>query len=853
MSKILKSSTIISPDLYIKRDADRQLARIINDMGRPGYILVSRQMGKTNLLINAKREIESDTCIFVYVDLSNKFDTSRECFRNIIDTAIDTNSNIFGIVSKKISELRISSTHMSAHKEHESELLLLLRTFRGKIVVVLDEIDALVNTEYSDQFFSQIRSIYFTRINFDEYNRLTYILSGVVEPSSIIKDKNRSPFNIGEKIFLDDFTYVEHCLFLGKINEEVKNICSEKIFEWTNGHPRMTWDVCSAIEDIFIENNSIVVDDVDLAVKKLYLENFDKAPVDHIRDLVQKNIEIRRAVRDILNGDISIKENIKRKLYLSGIIKSDIASNDVELKNNIIRESLSLTWLTSIDRANIDLLSIINEQKVLGNYTDAIKYFNEYVKDFGTDDVDLSNSIYYDIGFCYAKKFEFENALIHFSKCLFDKNTNSTNYYNNVLDIGLCNFNLNDYNNAICKFKEIISDSNPCIVRVKASLNYAVSLTRIDFESNKNESLNIYHEILNEIECFNFIDIDELSEIKVLCYYNIGFISSFNGDIQSACINYRKAMDCNVQKFLPGIYLCLLKIEKDDTVLLDLIKRSVRSIVDNKIEPIKGSADNTIEFSVYVLADILTHSFIVSDKSYYEELSEYCRLKIFTDYNNSYEFLLGLASLAKNSGNYSESTMMYEQVLNEILVLPESNIKSDNLIEIYRSLIINKWHCKKNFNDYYLKYVELFIMLSPCITESDLKVFTANILYLRNENKFSEALKSLDIILQSYNFEKNDLKQSYIGLLFLKSQINDSINNKKVSYLAACEVLRILNEYDKSISNSISMQDFDYISIESKKLVSKNSFHEQIFKNKVGRNELCPCGSGLKYKKCCYK
>ena len=24
-------------------------------------------------------------------------------------------------------------------------------------------------------------------------------------------------------------------------------------------------------------------------------------------------------------------------------------------------------------------------------------------------------------------------------------------------------------------------------------------------------------------------------------------------------------------------------------------------------------------------------------------------------------------------------------------------------------------------------------------------------------------------------------------------------------------------------------------------------------KNKIGRNDLCPCGSGLKYKKCCMK
>lgn len=49
MEKVLKPYTIIPDRLYVPRDADRQLAEIINDMQRPGYVLVSRQMGKTNL------------------------------------------------------------------------------------------------------------------------------------------------------------------------------------------------------------------------------------------------------------------------------------------------------------------------------------------------------------------------------------------------------------------------------------------------------------------------------------------------------------------------------------------------------------------------------------------------------------------------------------------------------------------------------------------------------------------------------------------------------------------------------------------------------------------------------------
>jgi hypothetical protein len=61
-----------------------------------------------------------------------------------------------------------------------------------------------------DHVFSFIRSVYFSgRSNFPELENLTYLLSGVAEPSEIIKNKDVSPFNIGEKIYLDDFSFEE--------------------------------------------------------------------------------------------------------------------------------------------------------------------------------------------------------------------------------------------------------------------------------------------------------------------------------------------------------------------------------------------------------------------------------------------------------------------------------------------------------------------------------------------------------------------------------------------------------------------------------------------------------------------
>ena len=61
---MLSSTTIVSRDQYIERSADLQIQRIISEMARPGYVLVARQMGKTNLLLHTKEVMQSDKNIW---------------------------------------------------------------------------------------------------------------------------------------------------------------------------------------------------------------------------------------------------------------------------------------------------------------------------------------------------------------------------------------------------------------------------------------------------------------------------------------------------------------------------------------------------------------------------------------------------------------------------------------------------------------------------------------------------------------------------------------------------------------------------------------------------------------------
>lgn len=400
-NKILKPATIIPPPLYVERQADRQLRVVIEDMGRPGYVLVARQMGKTNMLLHARREIEDASHLFGYVDFSLPGESLREQLRAIVDAFVDAHRTSFIEAAKQIKAARGVAV-LPPHKEHENELRTLLEATTGTIVLIFDEIDALINTSYSDQLFSLIRSIYFSRANFPEYERLTYVLSGVAEPSELIKNKNISPFNIGEKIYLDEFTAEELQAFLRNAALNLDAVIAERVYFWTEGNPRMTWDVCSAIEDECLAHKTVNADTVDAIVEKLYFKSFDRAPVDHIRTIVANQREIRSAVAQIRSNDGAISDQMRAKLYLAGIISSSFTPASPRLKNRVIDAALSDIWLQDIEKQKRNALERARERVDNKQYKEALPLFLEHLA--GLSPEEDQALLCYEIGRCYFEE-----------------------------------------------------------------------------------------------------------------------------------------------------------------------------------------------------------------------------------------------------------------------------------------------------------------------------------------------------------------------------------------------------------------------------------------------------------------
>ena len=479
MVKRLRSLTVIPEALYVEREADRQLEGIVANMGRPGYVLVARQMGKTNLLLHARRRAV-DLGLFVYLDLSNSFPDLRSFLRNIIDVALESTSNL-GEVARNI---RLARTNLDRlpHKEHEWELRSLLADIDGKLVICLDEIDSLTKAEYSDQVFSFVRSVYFSgRANFPVLERLTYILSGVAEPSDIIKNRDISPFNIGEKILLQDFSANEVQELIARAGMAINQETAASIYEWTNGHPRMTWDVCSQLEDIALSGVGLSPAVVAAVVRQLYFAEVNMPPIDQIKRLAEDSPEIRDALISVhYRRGNAVPDAMRTRLYLAGICQAPQATA-VWFKNKVIEEALSEKFLLSIATIEVSEAPIVVGEQYFhdGDFAAAAERFSAALKAAeDIEDSQLQGRSHYWLGRARLEVGDLDAALAEFHAAA--PLLHAETAIENSFFSGHVHLARSQYKEARGELEKVVTDSTSRALVLEASVDLAGAIVAID-------------------------------------------------------------------------------------------------------------------------------------------------------------------------------------------------------------------------------------------------------------------------------------------------------------------------------------------------------------------------------------
>jgi AAA-like domain len=280
---------------YIVRQADEELLGGLSQ-GEFCYVLDSRQIGKSSLMLRTAGRLREEGSLAIILDLTalGQNLTAEQWYAGLLGKVAKELWQMDIDLEDELDEFWLAHPQMGPFQRWMSALreVVLAKTQRP-VVIFLDEIDAVRSLPFStDEFFAGIREAYNRRTRDPEFKRLTFCLLGVATPSDLMQEARMTPFNIGKRIELKDFT-PEEAAFLaaGLGRDRLAKKLLDRILYWTGGHPYLTQVLCRAVaEDPEVHNSA----GVDRHCEKLFLSPRAR----------EKDDNLLFVSRRVLSGDI---------------------------------------------------------------------------------------------------------------------------------------------------------------------------------------------------------------------------------------------------------------------------------------------------------------------------------------------------------------------------------------------------------------------------------------------------------------------------------------------------------------------------------------------------------------------
>ena len=342
---------------YVVRQADNDLYRNLK-YGQFCYVLNSRHMGKSSLRVRIMEKLQAEEILCSAIDLTaigSQNITVEQWYAGLVYTLV----NNFDLSSKfNLRDWWRDLSFLSpVQRLGEFIQQILLKEVKGKIVIFIDEIDSTLGLNFPmDDFFALIRYCYNQRANFPEYKRLSFVLLGVASPSTLIRDKNRTPFNLGQAISLEGFQLHEVQPLMAGLTHKYSH--PEKIVKrvlyWTGGQPFLTQKICNLIAGSQIPiPEGKEIEWVDNLVQAKVIDNWEsKDDPEHFKTIRNRLLKSEFSTTCLLklyqqichNGEIDADDSCEQmELLLSGLVSKQ--QGKLKIYNQIYKKVFNRSWV----------------------------------------------------------------------------------------------------------------------------------------------------------------------------------------------------------------------------------------------------------------------------------------------------------------------------------------------------------------------------------------------------------------------------------------------------------------------------------------------------------------------------
>jgi WD40 repeat protein len=329
------------------------------------YVFNARQTGKSSLRNRIRQRLEQAGHRCVYLDMTE-----------LGSDQVSMVSWYRGVMVVLLRELNLlGSIPIQSHWQEWVALpvvqqlgLLLDEIFQrlpdGRLFILVDEIDSVLSLNFpANDFFAFIRTCHERRLDSSQYQRLTWGLFGVTTPSNLIDDPQRTPFNIGRAIDLQDFTLAESQPLLTGFGPQVPNpeAILAAILHWTGGQPFLTQKLCQQVM-VMAEASAQAVLPLSAGGEGAWVGQLVQDYVihhwesqddpEHLRTIRNRLLyDEQRAPRllylyqrVLIQGQVPLDGSlVQRELLLSGLVGQ--VEGDLRVKNPIYRAVFSEAWI----------------------------------------------------------------------------------------------------------------------------------------------------------------------------------------------------------------------------------------------------------------------------------------------------------------------------------------------------------------------------------------------------------------------------------------------------------------------------------------------------------------------------